>query len=175
MNSTNSSKKDCSVQNEKIEYRRKRVYLLKIQGCTNQRIADKIGTSLSTIEKDLGAIRNYMREWYVEIAYLDKKSAFVSSILQMDVVLRNLWRLFYQETNSTESRKILSQITDTASKKVQMFESVKKFDEYVNDQMNCHSDPNSISFMDLLEENELGKTIVENNSNKLCYDVGRKT
>ena len=131
LNSTKHSKKYYSIQNEKIEYRRKRVYLLKIQGCTNQKIADKIGTSVSTIEKDLGAIRNHMREWYVEIAYLDKKSAFVSSILQMDVVLRNLWRLFYQETNSAESRKILSQITDTASKKVQMFESVKKFDEYV--------------------------------------------
>jgi len=145
-----------SVEKEKIEYRRKRVYLLKIQGHTNQKIAEKIGASLSTIEKDLKAIRYHVKDWYEEVAYGDKKSAFISSILQIDVVLKKLWNIFHNEDNSSEARKILAQIVDTSVKKVQLFESTKHFDDYVNDQITFHSNPKSISFMDLLDDDSTG-------------------
>lgn len=152
MSSTDRTEQDCSIQTEKIEYRRKRIYLLKIQGCNNQEIADKICTSLSTIEKDLKAIRYHVKDWYEEVAYIDKKSAFISSILQMDIVLKKLWNIFHNEDNSSEARKILAQIVDTSVKKVQLFESAKHFDDYVNDQMTHHSSPRLLSFMDLLNE-----------------------
>ena len=60
-----------TVEQEKIEYRRARVYILKNQGYTNQVIADKIGISLSTIEKDLKEIRKGWKNFIEEHSTLE--------------------------------------------------------------------------------------------------------
>ena len=55
-----------TIQQEVIEYRRKKVYQLKVQGYSNQQIADKIGVCLSTIEKDLKVIRKHLKNCFIE-------------------------------------------------------------------------------------------------------------
>jgi len=144
-----------TVEQEKIEYRRKRVYLLKIQGFANQQIAGKIGVCLSTIEKDSKEIRRQFKNWFVEVAKNDQGGVFVSSVLQLEIVLAKLWSYYRTEEDPREARNILSQIADTAIKKSQLFESAKHFNDYVNDQMTFHKNPKSISFMDLISEDDV--------------------
>ena len=144
-----------TVEQEKVEYRRKRVYLLKNQGCKNQHIAEKIGVSLSTIEKDLKEIRSQLKDWFIDVTKNDQCGALVSSILQLELVLNKLWNFFRDEKDPREARKILSQIVDTSIKRTQLFESAKHVNDYVNDQMNLHKNPKSISFMDLISEEDI--------------------
>jgi len=49
------------LRSEKKFYRRKRLIHLHFQGYSNQKIAQKLGYCLSTIEKDLHEIRKNLR------------------------------------------------------------------------------------------------------------------
>jgi len=63
--------KAITIEQEKIRYRRKQVYLLKIRRYKNQEIANKVGVSLSTIEKDLKELRYQLKDWFIEVARND--------------------------------------------------------------------------------------------------------
>ena len=56
---------------DKIEERRKKVYLLDLQGFSDQEIAKQTGVSLSTIEKDLHYMKYYCVKWYRDLDCLD--------------------------------------------------------------------------------------------------------
>jgi len=44
-------------QSDRMFYRRQRIIKLHFQGCSNKKIAEKLGYCVSTIEKDLHAVR----------------------------------------------------------------------------------------------------------------------
>ena len=60
-------KYDFFVVFDKISKRRKRILSLKLQGKTNYEVAYKLGYSLSTVEKDIHAIRKRLQ--FCEITY----------------------------------------------------------------------------------------------------------
>jgi len=60
-------KYDLFVILDKITKRRKRVLSLKLQGKTDYEVAFKLGYSLSTVEKDIHAIRERIQ--FCEITY----------------------------------------------------------------------------------------------------------
>jgi len=141
-----------TIAEEKVEYRRKRVYLLKNKGYSNQQIAIKIGVCLSTIEKDLKEIRNQLKGWFDDITINESYGAFVSSILQLEIVLNKLWNYFREEKDPREARIILLQIVDTTVKRTKLFELSKHHKDYSNDLQTFNKNPKSLSFLDLIEE-----------------------
>lgn len=143
---------DMTIQEEKVEYRRKRVYLLKNKGYSNREISEKINVSLSTVEKDLKEIRHQIKDWFDHISKNESHNAFVSSILQLELVLNKLWNYFRQEKDQREARKILLQIADTACKRTKLFQFSKYLSEYSEDLQTFEKNPKSFSFLDLLEE-----------------------
>jgi len=143
-----------TISEEKIEYRRKRVYLLKNKGNSNQQIATKIGVCLSTIEKDLKEIRKQLKGWFDDITINESHGAFVSSILQLEIILNKLWNYFRQEKDPREARKILLQIVDTTVKLTKLFELSKHHRDYSNDIQTLNKNPKSLSFLDLIEEDQ---------------------
>ncbi len=50
-------KQSLVVVQDKINYRRKRIYGLRADGYSNRKIAAKLGYSLSTVEKDIHSLR----------------------------------------------------------------------------------------------------------------------
>ena len=56
---------------DKIKFRRDRVNRLRISGYINKEIAEKVGCSLSTVEKDLQIIRERSKKWYADESIKD--------------------------------------------------------------------------------------------------------
>ena len=141
-----------TIQKEKVEYRRKRVYLLKNSGYSNKEIAEKIKVSLSTVEKDLNEIRHQVKDWFDHISKNESHNAIVSSILQLELVSSKLWNYFRQEKDPREARKILLQIVDTTCKRTKLFQFSKHLAEYSKELERFEKNPKSFSFLDLIEE-----------------------
>lgn len=102
---------------DKIEERRHRVYTMNLQGFGNQEIAEKLGTSLSTIEKDLHHMRYFCLKWTKEILDDGSIKTFFDSCSQIDLVQDELWKMYRKEDNANSKKKILDSIVTNSIKK----------------------------------------------------------
>jgi len=118
--------KNISKQDE-INERKKQSYALDVQGYSNKEIANKIGCSLSTIEKDLREARNNVRTWFAEIANYDRFQAFIDAVLHIDAVQKEAWKQYRDEEEPKEKRMILQLIVDTAVKKKDLFNNGENY------------------------------------------------
>lgn len=119
-----------SIVQDKIIVRRKHVHELYLQGYTNKQIAKKIRRDLSTVEKDLHAIRELSRQWYEKESIIDYCKSVNDGIILCNVVIEELWLLYREETNSEMKTKILSLISSNEDKKLQLYKDtsiVKRF------------------------------------------------
>jgi len=107
--------------------RRKLVYSLNLQGKTNKEIAELLGVSLSTIEKDLNHSREYVRDWFSEIGSTDRYLAFIDATLNLDEIQKELWRLATIEKDPMKKVKLLSKIADNSIKKAHMYKSTESY------------------------------------------------
>lgn len=123
-----------SVIDEKISYRRKRVNQLRLMGYTNQRIADKIGCNLSTIEKDLKIIRENMRKWFEEESIKGFCQSLQDSIILCDNVIEDLQILYADCDNLDDKLKILSKISEFEERKTVLYQKTKSVSKYLGDQ-----------------------------------------
>ena len=110
-----------------ISDRRKLVHTLDLQGYTNQEIADQVGVSLSSVEKDLSEIRQNIREWFSQLGSVERYLAFVDAVLHLDAVQKQLWKMTREEQDSKERAKLFQQITDNAEKKAGLFKTSEAY------------------------------------------------
>lgn len=114
-----------SIMEEKVSYRRKRVNQLRLRGCTNQQIAEKIGCNISTVEKDLHAIRNNARKWFNEDAITEYCQSINDGIILCDNVTEDLQILYQEDSDMDTKLKILTAISEYETKKTQLYEKTR--------------------------------------------------
>ena len=136
-----------------ISDRRKLVHTLDLQGYSNQEIADQVGVSRSSVEKDLCETRQNIREWFSQLGSEDRYLAFVDAVLHIDAVQKQLWKMTRDEKNPKEKAKLFEQITDNAEKKAGLFKTSQSYltPYYFNQQ------DNSPTMADILEKNPIFK------------------
>ena len=126
----NQNRKDDEQKFEvklSISDRRKLVHTLDLQGYTNQEIADHVGVSLSSVEKDLSETRQSIREWFSQLGSEERYMAFVDAVLHIDSVQKQLWKMTREEKDPKEKAKLFQQITDNAEKKVGLFKTSEAY------------------------------------------------
>ena len=110
-----------TVLTDKIDERRYKVYLLNLQGFSNKEIAENLGTSLSTIEKDLHHMRYFSIKWFKEVVDGDRTKSFLDSCNQIDLVQTELWKMYRIEKDVIAKKRILDSIVSNSIKKEQGF------------------------------------------------------
>ena len=126
----NQTRKDDTQKFEvklSISDRRKLIHTLDLQGFANQEIADQVGVSLSSVEKDLSEIRQNIREWFSQLGSVERYLAFVDAVLHLDAVQKQLWKMTREEQDSKERAKLFQQITDNAEKKAGLFKTSEAY------------------------------------------------
>ena len=106
---------------DKIEERRYKVYRMDLQGFSNNEIADKLGTSLSTIEKDLHYMRYFCIKWYKEVIDGDRTKSFLDVCNQIDLAQAELWKMYRVEKDVNAKKRILDSIVTNSIKKQKGF------------------------------------------------------
>jgi len=117
----NNQEQKITGLKEKIEERRKKIYFLDLQGFSNQEIANQIGISLSTIEKDLHYMKYYCVKWYWDLAQDGYGIRLVESCSQIDIVQKELWSLYRNEKIASTKKRILDSIIANSLKKREFF------------------------------------------------------
>lgn len=100
-----------------IEKRRYKVYLLNLQGFSNNEIAKEINVSLSTIEKDLHYMKYYCIKWTKEILDYGRGKPILDICNQIDLVQQELWKLYRIEKDVNTKKRILDSIVSNSIKK----------------------------------------------------------
>jgi hypothetical protein len=115
---------------DKIKFRRDRVNRLRIRGYSNVIIADKIGCSLSTVEKDLQDIRECSKQWYEKESIIDFCQSLNDSIILCDNAIEDL-KILYSEYYDLDSKiKILNTISDFEERKIKLYNKTKSVQKY---------------------------------------------
>jgi len=96
-----------------IQKRRGKIYLLDLQGYSNQEIADKLDVSLSTVEKDIHESRLFSVDLYYRMGISGMFSSYVDCIQELELVKKELWRK-YRNGRVEEKQKALTQIGNFA-------------------------------------------------------------
>jgi transposase len=115
--------KKLSHTAEKIDNRRSEVYSLHMQGYSNSEIAEKVGVSLSTIEKDLNQIRKFSLRWFKQLSQSGFMESVTNAYCQLELVQKKLWEKLRKTEDDNMQLKILDQITNTSMKKLGIFAS----------------------------------------------------
>lgn len=116
---------------ERIEERKRQVYLLDLQGFSNIEISKKMQVSLSTIEKDLHFMKYYSAKWYKEIFSIGLSNPLLDSCNLLDIVQKELWKMFRAEEKTSIRKKLLDSIVSNSIKKRDYFRRYhpKKYDQ----------------------------------------------
>ncbi len=121
---------------DKIKFRRDRVNRLRIRGYSNYQIAEKIGCSLSTIEKDLSDIREHSKNWYEQETITDYCQSLQDSIILCDNVIEDL-QILYSECNDIDSKiKILNTILNFEVRKTELYHKTRSIQQYCKELSN---------------------------------------
>ena len=110
---------------DKIKFRRDRVNRLRINGYTNTKIAEKIGCSLSTVEKDLQDIRERSKKWYADESIKDYFQSIQDFIILCDIVIEDLQILYHESVDIKEKMEILDKISEFEEKKIELYSKTK--------------------------------------------------
>lgn len=119
-NRKNHEEKITVEKLEKFE-RQKQVYLQDLQGYKNKEIAETMGVSLSTIEKDLHEIRQQAKTWFLELTKSGLAKSLADAVSQIDLVQKELWKLYRVSGINVTKTKILNSIADNSVKKKELF------------------------------------------------------
>ena len=115
---------------DKIKFRRDRVNRLRISGYINKEIAEKVGCSLSTVEKDLQIIRERSKKWYADESINDYCQSIQNFVIFYDLAVKDLQILYQESTTIKEKLEILNKITEFRKSKLKLYshsQSVKTF------------------------------------------------
>lgn len=120
-----------SIMQDKIKYRRKRVNQLRLRGFTNRQIAEKIGCDLSTIEKDLNAIRQTARQWFEHDSIIEYCQSINDGTILCDNIIEDLQILYSEEIELSNKLQILLLISQYETKKIDLFEKTHSVQCYL--------------------------------------------
>lgn len=101
---------------EKIRSRQHDVHVLHLRGLSNKEISDKLGVSLSTVEKDLHEIRQQIKSWIEDFRSEGVYSSFRDSYVQLEQIQKELWQKYRQEKDPKVQIKILDSLADKITK-----------------------------------------------------------
>ncbi len=113
---------------EKIEERQHQVYDLKLQGFSNQEMADKLSVSVSTIEKDVHELKIDWIKLYKQLQGYRRYKAFLQTCEHLELVQKELWRKFNNEKDTIIQLKILGAIKETAIDQTKVFDASGPWD-----------------------------------------------
>ena len=102
---------------DSIEERRRKVYLLDLQGLNNLEIAEELHVSLSTIEKDLHFMKYYSAKWYQEIFVTRRSNPLLDYYNENEIVQRELWKMYRNEEKTNLRKSLLDAIISNSIKK----------------------------------------------------------
>jgi len=120
-----NNRKD-SEQNFTVEDRQIEAYKMDIQGYKNQEIAEKLGVSLSTIEKDLKKFKDEITFKLRKMENGGLNHALYDAILQFNLVRDELWQIYSQEKDSLRKQKLLDSIANNAVNKLEMIKNAPR-------------------------------------------------
>ena len=101
---------------DKIDERRNKVYRLKLQGYSPQEIADELEISLSTVEKDIHHMKYFCLKWSKDIITESARKPFVDSYTQIEIVQKELWKIYRAEKDNKVKKRILDAIITNSLK-----------------------------------------------------------
>lgn len=104
----------------KIE-RQKQIYTMNLQGFQNKEISEHLDVSLSTVEKDLHEIRTESKDWFKEVSKSGLSKSLIDAVLQIDIIQKELWKLYRKETKQQLKIKLLETIVNSSLKKKALF------------------------------------------------------
>jgi len=116
---------------DKIKFRRDRVNRLKIRGYTNIEISEKVGCSLSTIEKDLQIIRERSKKWYADESIKDYCQSIQDYIIFYDNAIEDLQILYNECIDIKYKLEIISKISEFEERKIYLYEKTKSVQNYL--------------------------------------------
>ncbi len=117
---------------DKIKFRRSRINRLRIRGYTNEAIAHEIGSSISTVEKDLKDIRKQSKQWYEKESITDFCKSLYDSIILCDNAIEDL-QILYSECDDLDSKiQILNTMSDFEERKTDLYVKTRVVGEYHN-------------------------------------------
>ena len=116
---------------DKIKFRRDRVNRLRIRGYTNVGISEKVGCSLSTVEKDLQNIRERSKKWYTDESIKDYCECIQDYIIFYDNAVDDL-QILYNECVDVKSKlEIMTKISEFQKRKICLYEKTKSVQNYM--------------------------------------------
>ena len=116
---------------DKIKFRRDRINRLRISGYTNMKIAEKVGCSLSTVEKDLQIIRERSKKWYSEESIKDYCQSIQNFIIFYDNAIEDLQILFNESADVKEKIEILDKIVEFKERKLELYLKTKSVGDFL--------------------------------------------
>ena len=114
---------------DKIDERRYQVYLMDLQGISNNEIADNLGASLSTKEKDLHHMQYCSIKGFREVVEGDGTKSFLESYNQIGLVQTEIWKMYRSEKDLIAKKRILDSIVTSSIKKAQRFKRKSGYSE----------------------------------------------
>ena len=116
---------------DKIKFRRDRVNRLRISGYTNMVISEKVGCSLSTVEKDLQIIRERSKKWYADESIKDYCESIQDFIIFYDNAIEDLQILYDESVEVKEKIEILDKISEFKKSKLDLYSKTKSVNNYL--------------------------------------------
>ena len=116
---------------DKIKFRRDRINRLQISGYINKEIAEKVGCSLSTVEKDLQIIRERSKKWYSEESIKDYCQSIQNFIIFYDNAIEDLQILFNESADVKEKKEILDKIVEFKERKLELYLKTKSVGDFL--------------------------------------------
>lgn len=109
---------------ETINSRRLDVFKLKIQGHSNQEIADNLKVSLSTVEKDVSRIKDYSFRLFNDLKEAGVITVIAKSYAQIEIIEAKLWETYKKNEGKADFQiAVLKNITDLTFRKMELFSS----------------------------------------------------
>lgn len=107
-----------------INNRRLQVFKQKIQGLTNQEIADKLNVSLSTVEKDVSRIKDFSFKLFNDLKEAGVITEIAKSYTQIEIIEEKLWEIYKKtEVKPAFQMIVLEKITELTFRKMELFTS----------------------------------------------------
>lgn len=98
------------TKKDEIDERRNKIYKLKLQGYTEQEIADELKISISTVERDIRHMKYFCIKWSKDIIAASMTKPLVDSYMQIEIVQKELWNLYRAEKQIRTKKRILDAI-----------------------------------------------------------------
>jgi len=115
---------------DRLEQRRKMIYVLDMQGYPQKEIAELLGASLSTVEKDLHLMRYYCLRWSSDLIKTSRTTPLVDSFNQIDSVQKELWAMYRFEKDFSKKHKLLDSIVSNCVKRGNLLKERRWYSEH---------------------------------------------